>query len=181
MVEAEGRLKALMMSSRSGDSAAYRALLNEVGAHLRAYYRRRLGSGTADAEDLVQETLIAMHAKSATYDSGQPFTPWLHAIARYKLIDHLRRVTRTRAVPLDDAGELFSESDHEAAIAQRDVERLLARLPSRARELVRIVKVEGHSTQEAAQRSGMSESAVKVAVHRALRTLSSMLKGEAGR
>lgn len=181
MVDAEGRLKALMMASRAGDSAAYRVLLNEVGAHLRAYYRRRLGSGAADAEDLVQETLIAMHAKSVTYDSGQPFTPWLHAIARYKLIDDYRRKRRSRHLPLDVVSELISEQNQEAAIASRDVERLLARLPKRSRDLVRSVKVEGLSTQEAAARSGMSESAVKVAVHRALRSLSSLLRGELGR
>jgi RNA polymerase sigma-70 factor (ECF subfamily) len=104
-----------MLVALAGDAAAYRSLLNDVGAHLRAYYARRLGRDAADVEDLVQETLIAMHTRRATYDDRQPFTPWVHAIARYKLIDHFRRSSRRRTFPMDDAGDLFSESDHEAA------------------------------------------------------------------
>lgn len=179
MADAEVRLKALMTASLAGDARAYRELLVEVGAHLRAYYVRRLSS-QADVEDLVQETLIAMHTRRSTYDVSQPLTPWLHAIARYKLIDHFRRAGRRQTVPLDDAGEFIGHADHEDAIARRDAERLLAKLPARSQLLVRGVKFEGLSTQEAARRAGMSESAVKVAVHRALRSLSSMLKRETG-
>jgi len=175
--EPERRLKALMLAARGGDAAAYRILLRELAAHLRAYYRRRLGSRSADAEDLVQETLIAVHTKSSTYDDTQPFTPWLHAIARYKLIDQLRR-NKQEKVSLDDVHELVSDSNFEAALAGQDVERLLARLPQRARLLLRSVKVDGLSTRDAAALSGMSESAVKVAIHRAMRALSAMLNRE---
>jgi RNA polymerase sigma-70 factor (ECF subfamily) len=180
LADSEVRLKALMVAALADDGGAYRMLLTEVGGHLRAYYARQLGSGAADLEDLVQQVLIAMHTKRATYDTTQPFTPWVYAIARYKLIDHFRRSGRRRAVPLDEAGELFVESNQEAAVARRDVDQLLARLPKRTRDLLLSVKVEGLSTQEAAVRSGMSESAVKVAVHRALRSLTSILKGESG-
>ena len=166
-----------MSAALGGDARAYHELLVEVGAHLRAYYVRRLASH-ADVEDLVQETLIAMHTRRSTYDVSQPLTPWLHAIARYKLIDHFRRSGRRPTVPLDDAGELVARADHEDAIARRDAERLLVKLPARAQLLVRSVKFEGLSTEETARRTGMSESAVKVAVHRALRSLSSMLKRE---
>jgi RNA polymerase sigma-70 factor, ECF subfamily len=178
--DVETRLKALMVSSLDGDAQAYRSLLSDVGAHLRAYYARRLSSG-ADVEDLVQETLIAMHTRRATYDPAQQLTPWLHAIARYKLIDHFRRSGRRPTIPLDAAGELTSHADHEDALARRDVEQLIAKLPRRTQALVRSVKFEGLSTAEAAARSGMSESAVKVAVHRALRSLSAMLRREEGR
>lgn len=177
MADVEVRLKALMTAALGGDARAYRELLVDVGAHLRAYYVRRLSS-QADVEDLVQETLIAMHTRRSTYDASQPLTPWLHAIARYKLIDHFRRTGRRQAVPLDDAGELVGHADHEDAIAKRDAERLLAKLPARSQMLLRSVKFEGLSTEEAARRAGMSESAVKVAVHRAIRSLSSMLKRE---
>lgn len=177
-MEAEAQLKGLMLAARAGDAAAYRSLLRQVGAHLRAYYGRRLGRGAADAEDLVQETLIALHTKSATYDASQPFTPWLHAVARYKLIDYLRRQRRTQMTLLEDADDLTAHADHEAATARRDIETLLTRLPKRAQTLVRDTKIEGLSTAEAASRAGMSESAVKVAVHRALRALSSMLAGD---
>ena len=167
-----------MTAALSGDAAAYRALLTESGRLLRGYYARRLGAGAADLEDLVQETLIAMHTRRATYDVTQPLTPWLHAIARYKLIDHLRRSGRRRQIPLDDAGDLADADDADAALARRDVEKLIETLPERSRQLVRDVKVEGRSVEETAARSGMSESAVKVTVHRAIRALQVMLKGE---
>jgi RNA polymerase sigma-70 factor (ECF subfamily) len=179
LADAEVQLKALMSASLGGDASAYRKLLAEAGAHLRAYYGRRLAS-QADVEDLVQEALIAMHTRRSTYDPSQPLTPWLHAIARYKLIDHFRRTGRRQTVSLDDAGDFLGHTDYEDAIARRDAERLLAKLPARTRQLVRSVKFEGLSAKETAERAHMSESAVKVAVHRALRSLSSMLKREPG-
>ncbi len=179
MADTEARLKALMSDALAGDAAAYRTLLGETAAHLRGYFARRLAE-RADAEDLVQETLVAIHSRRSTYDERQPFTPWLHAIARYKLIDHFRRAGRRSELALDDAGELASHADHEDALAKRDVEQLLARLPRRTQSLMRSIKLEGMSTAEVAARSGMSESAVKVAVHRAIRSLSAMLKREEG-
>jgi RNA polymerase sigma-70 factor (ECF subfamily) len=169
-----------MTAALTGDAAAYRSLLGETARLLRGYYARRLGAGAADIEDLVQETLIAMHSRRSTYDITQPLTPWLHAIARYKLIDHLRRTKRRHVVPLDEAKDMFDPSDHEAATAKRDVEKLVSRLPERAQGLVRDVKIEGKSIEDAGAARGMSDSAVKVAVHRALRSLSAMLKGGAG-
>ncbi len=176
MADTETRLKVLMLAALAGDAASYRVLLADTGAHLRSYYARRLGREAADIEDLVQETLIAMHTRRATYDTAQLLTPWIYAIARYKLIDHLRRRDRHRTVPLDDVDALFAPSETEDAIARRDVDRLLKKLPERTQRLVRGVKVEGLSSQEAASRSGMSEFAVKVAVHRAMRSLSAMLR-----
>jgi RNA polymerase sigma-70 factor, ECF subfamily len=171
---AETRLKALMLASLDGDAAAYRGLLAALAPHLRAYYARRLAQA-ADAEDLVQETLIAIHTRRATYDASLPFTAWLHAIARYKLIDHYRRAKVRRALPLEEADSVTAEENHEAAEAARDVERLLAALPEGRRALIRQVKIEGLSTAEAAARSGMSESAVKVAIHRGLKKLSALI------
>lgn len=173
MSEAEPRLKALMVAALDGDAAAYRALLSALVPHLRAYFARRLGH--ADAEDLVQETLIAIHTKRASYDRTLPFTAWLHAIARYKLIDHFRRARLRRTLPLEEAESVLAEADGESVSARRDVEKLLAALPENKRRLMRQVKIEGLSTTEAAQASGMSESAVKVGVHRALKTLSAMI------
>jgi RNA polymerase sigma-70 factor (ECF subfamily) len=131
--------------------------------------------GGSDVEDLVQETLIAIHTKRATYDPSMPFTAWLHAIARYKLIDHLRRAKVRRTLPLEHAESVFADEDTEAAVAKRDVELLLARLPESKRDLLRQTKIEGLSTAEAAQRSGLSESGVKVGVHRAMKALSAMI------
>ena len=172
LIAAEAELRALMVSSLAGDSAAYATLLRRLNGHLRAYYLRRLGSGrAADAEDLLQETLIAMHARRSTYDTSRPFTAWVHAIARYKLIDHFRRTKRRAEDPLDDPDILFGSQDANAAEAQIDVDQLLRRLPEKTRRLIRDVKIEGLSTAEAAERHSMSESAVKVGVHRGLRAL----------
>ncbi len=170
LVEAEAELKALMVRSLNGDGGAYGELLRKLQGFLRAYYRRRIGHA-AEAEDLLQETLIAMHTRRQTYDPSRPFTAWVHAIARYKLIDHFRRHSRRAEAPLDDADQLFGAQDAEAAEAHLDVERLLHRLPEKTRALIRAVKIDGLSTAEAAARYGMSESAVKVGVHRALKTL----------
>ena len=119
----------------------------------------------------MQETLIAMHTRRATYDPNQPFTAWVYGIARYKLIDEYRRDKRRAAVPLDEAPELFAHDEAEAASARRDVEKLLAKLPEAKRKLIQATRIEGLSVAEAASASGMSESAVKVTVHRALKSL----------
>ncbi|MEJ0026234.1 MAG: sigma-70 family RNA polymerase sigma factor [Rhizomicrobium sp.] len=170
LVEAEAELKALMVRSLAGDGAAYRELLRKLQGFLRAYYARRVGRA-AEAEDLLQETLIAMHTRRQTYDPSRPFTAWVYAIARYKLIDYFRRTKRRAEDPLDDTDTLFSSADAQAAEAHLDVERLLGRLPEKTRRLIRDVKIEGLSTAEAAARHGMSESAVKVGVHRGLKSL----------
>lgn len=172
----ESDLKALMLAALAGDAAAYHRLLKVLAPHLRAYFARRL-NGAAEAEDLVQETLIAIHAKRASFDTAQPFTAWLYAIARYKLIDHLRRSGSRKTVPLEEASAITADSDNEAAEAARDVEQLLATLPEAKRGLLRKVKLEGLSTAEAAAATGLSESAVKVRVHRSLRALMKRIGG----
>ena len=90
MDQIEQRLRGLMLAGLAGEEEPCRKLLGELSGLLRAYYARRCPPGV-DAEDLVQETLIAVHTRRATYDPGQPFTAWAYAIARYKLIDQLRR------------------------------------------------------------------------------------------
>lgn len=170
-----------MLRARDGDAGAWRELLGDLRVRLEAYFARRLAAGlAADADDLVQETLIAMHARAVTYDPGQPFTAWAYAIARYKLIDLWRRHGVRRHAPLEDfEDELFGDSDHDAAEAALDVERLLGDLPSRQRGLVRDVKIEGLSLAEAGARQGMTEGAAKVSLHRALKQLMQKVGGRA--
>jgi RNA polymerase sigma-70 factor (ECF subfamily) len=177
LVAAEAELKALMVRSLSGDGAAYAELLRKLQPFLRAYYARRLGRA-ADAEDLLQETLIAMHTRRATYDPSRPFTAWVHAIARYKLIDHYRRTRRRAEEPLDDPDLLFSSEDTNAVEVQLDVVRLLGQLPEKTRRLIRDAKIEGFSTAQIAERHGMSESAVKVGIHRGLKKLGAGIEDE---
>jgi len=176
MQHGEADLKGWMLASLAGDGEAYRRLLAALTPHLRAYYARR-GTARSDAEDLVQETLIAIHTKKASYDPTLPFTAWLHAIARYKLIDHFRKAGVRRTLPLEEAASVIAGEDNEAAEAARDVEQLLAKLPAARRELIRDVKLEGLSTAEAAAKTGLSESAVKVGVHRSLKKLSQIVRG----
>jgi RNA polymerase sigma-70 factor (ECF subfamily) len=177
LIADEAELRAMMLAALSGDAPAYRALLAALSGHLRNYYLRRLGTLPADAEDLVQETLIAIHRRRATYDQAQPLTAWVYAIARYKLIDHFRRGRLRKTVPLDEADGLFAPDEASKVTARRDLERLLSTLPEKSRALIRQMKIEGRSGAEIAAASGMSESAVKVSVHRGLKALASRIKG----
>ena len=177
MIAQEAQYRDWMLAALMGDAGAYRMLLAGLTRHLRAYYARRLDSGAA--EDAVQETLIAIHARRATYDPGLPFTAWVYGIARYKLIDEYRRHKRRALVPLEEAGELFGHDETQEAIARRDVSKLLAKLPPAKRQLVSDIKLDGVSVAEAAKRSGMSESAVKVSVHRAIKALGEDVAKEA--
>jgi RNA polymerase sigma-70 factor, ECF subfamily len=177
LLVAEAELKALMLAALAGDAAAYRALLTALGSQLRRYYARRLASAdAASADDLVQETLIAVHTRRATYDTSLPFTPWLYAVARYKLMDHLRRARARPTVAIEDAGELFAEDETEAALARRDLDKLLAALPEATQAAIRRVKLEGFSTADAAEASGRSEVAVRVGIHRGLKALGAKLR-----
>jgi len=176
LIAQEAQYRDWMLAALMGDAGAYRMLLAGLTRHLRSYYARRLDSGAA--EDAVQETLIAIHARRATYDPSLPFTAWVYGIARYKLIDEFRRAKRRPTVSLEDAGELFGHDETQEAIARRDVTKLLDKLPAAKRALVKDIKLDGGSVAEAAQRTGMSESAVKVSVHRAIKSLSEELKGE---
>lgn len=165
------QLDALMIAAQAGDEAAYHVLLKALAAWLRAYFSRRLGRD-AGVEDLVQETLIALHERRATYEAGRPLLAWISAIARYKLIDHLRALRRSAVVPVEDI-EAIAGADEEGATAARlDLERLLEALPERTREMVRTVKIEGRSVAEASLHSGLSPGAIRVLLHRALKLMS---------
>jgi RNA polymerase sigma-70 factor (ECF subfamily) len=167
-----------MVKGLAGDQAAYRALLDTLSKHLRAYFSRRLGPGrSADAEDLVQEALMAVHTHRATYDARRPFTAWVHAIARYKLIDHVRQNRIRQTIPIDDVEFLFAVDDSDAAMARHDVDRLLGTLPEPAASMVRKVKLEGQSIADTAAETGLSQSAVKVGIHRSVRALAVRLQG----
>ena len=171
MVDREAHLKRLMLLGLDGDARAWRALLSDVRPAITAFLKRRLIGCEADAEDLVQDCLIAIHAKRATFDRAMPFTAWAYAIARYKLIDHLRRQGRRATVPLEDAFVLLAEHTVEDGVVRHDLSRVLAVLPPRQRRLVEDVRIGGFSVAEAAARNGFTEGAAKVSVHRSMKTL----------
>lgn len=178
MNENESRLRNSFVAGLAGDDAAYQGFLRELAAHLRAFMRRRLARAPDDVEDLVQETLFAVHNQRHTYDLRQPLTAWVHAIARYKWIDFLRRHASREAMtePLDDESAIFSTSDDAAADARRDLTTLLALLPERQRLPIVHVKIEGRSVVETAALTGMSESAVKIGIHRGLKALAAKMR-----
>ena len=181
MTTGEMELKALMVASLGGDAASYRSLLDRLSSRLRAYYKGKLarfGRGATEAEDLVQEVLLAIHLKRHTYDTGEPFTPWLHTIARYKLIDYLRRIRTAASVPLDEDAEVLAQDDSAGTESSHDIKKLLGRLPEKVRCSIQCVKLEGRSVAEAAERCGISESGVKINIHRGLRSLAAFISRE---
>ncbi len=173
----EERLRSLMLQSLAGDAAAYRIFLDELTTHLRSYLRRRLGGLPEEVEDLLQELLLAVHNKRHTYGPKQPLTPWVQAIARYKLVDLLRRRSRRDVLtdPLEEDDQVFATAN-DATEAQYDVAKLLRGLPDRQRLPILYVKIEGASVTDTAIRTGMSESAVKVGVHRGLKALAERIR-----
>ncbi len=176
----EEHLQALLLAGLDGDARAYRQFLDELTKRLRAFLRRRLFDMQDQVEDIVQETLLAVHNARLTYQRGQPVTAWVYAIARYKLMDFLRKRMRHDALhePLDDAADLFEESAEQTSDARRDLAALLEALPDRQRLPIEMVKLLGLSVAETASRTGMSESAVKVGVHRGLKALAARIRGE---
>jgi len=172
-LDVELELRALFLQALAGDESAYRLFLQRLAGHLRAYLGRRLFGWPDDVEDLVQECLLAIHNKRHTYEAAQPLSAWVHAIARHKLIDLLRARSVREALhdPLETSEALFAASDRDARDARRDVIGLIEHLPDKQRLPILHVKIEGLSVAETARRTGLSESAVKVGIHRGLKAL----------
>jgi RNA polymerase sigma factor (sigma-70 family) len=169
----EPALRLLMHASLDGDANAHRQLLGALVPVLRGYFGRRTGDA-AQIEDLVQETLIAVHTRRASYDPARPFGPWLFAVARYKLVDAWRR--RRDTVALDGLEEMFGDGGFEDEIgAKLDVAGLLGTLPPKQATAIRATKIEGLSIADVAARDGISESDVKISVHRGLKALAKRL------
>jgi RNA polymerase sigma-70 factor (ECF subfamily) len=176
----EALLRAQLLRGMAGDEIAYRAFLQALAGHLRAFLRRRLAGMPDEVEDLVQESLLAIHNQRHTYAPAQPVTAWVYAIARHKLVDLLRRRQRGDAlnVPLDDDSDWFAAVDDHAAEARRDIGVLLASLPDRQRLPIMHVKLEGRSVVETAALTGLSPAAVKIGIHRGLKVLAARMRGE---
>jgi RNA polymerase sigma factor (sigma-70 family) len=177
--ETENRLRALLMAGLDGDQDAYRAFLQALARHVRGFLRKRLPRQHDDVEDLVQEILLAVHNARHTYRADEPLTAWLHAIARYKLMDFFRSRARRESLhdPLDDHADLLAHADDEPAQARHDIGKLLEHLPDKQRLPIVHMKLEGLSVTETARLTGLSESAVKVGVHRGLKALAARIRG----
>ena len=168
-----------MALALEGDAVAYKTLLLTLSSSLRLYYLNNLvryGRSPSEAEDLVQEVLLAIHSRKSTYDPKQPLSPWVYGIARYKLVDYLRRRRTVDEVPLEDIEEVGVNA-HTHVENGIDIEGLLAKIPAHMQTAVRLMKLEGVSALEAAARAGSSETAVRVNAHRGVKAMIAKLKG----
>jgi len=169
----EQTLARLMVLSQQGDKSSYTVLLTEVQLWLERYFRRRCPP--AQLDDLVQEVMMSLHRKRASWDPERAFMPWLAAIARYRWVDHLRKVYRSAEDELGDA-DAAEDSEEEAVMARMSLDRLFVHLPEKQAEVIEMVKIEGLSIVEASQKTGQSESLVKVNIHRGLKKLSALVE-----
>ncbi|MDF1634625.1 sigma-70 family RNA polymerase sigma factor [Mycoplana sp. MJR14] len=167
MDKAEERsLEQLLVSAIEGDERAYFAFLEAVAKLVRTWLRRKVTHGSLDVEDVVQETLLAIHLKRHTWRSTEPVRPWIFAIANHKLIDAFRRHGR---LPLADSPALEAVEAAEPEVLQGwEIDRALQVLTPGQRSVVTAVSIEGSSIQETARDLGMNETAVRVALHRGL-------------
>jgi RNA polymerase sigma-70 factor (ECF subfamily) len=176
MAESEAQLKGWMLGGLDGDAAAQAALLRALVPLLRSFYGRRMRGAEDDVEDLVQETLISVHTRRASYDRDRPFTAWLYAVARYRMVDHHRR--RRLSIPIEDVGDILAaESFDEQVAARMDVDNLLGTLSPKQARAIRDTQIDGKSVAEAAAAAGIGESDVKISVHRGLKALANRIRG----
>jgi RNA polymerase sigma-70 factor, ECF subfamily len=173
-----------MRAAKRGDAAAYEHLLADVARMVRLAARRRLsqlGLSTAETEDVVQEVLLALHQKRHTWDEGRPILPWVRAIARYKVVDAVRRLIRQRRLhvdaPVEDWADWLSDEARDPDRTLVAAERALTNLSRREQGVVRAVALEGETIRGTAQRLAMSEGAVRIALHRGLRRLATLAGG----
>jgi RNA polymerase sigma-70 factor (ECF subfamily) len=172
----EEQLKQRLIAGLDGDRRAYHDALRAISELVYRVVGRQLGRSSLahEAEDVVQDIVIAIHERRDTYDRTRPLMPWVYAITRYKLLNHLRASRHRRShVPLEhEAHALIVDVPGEAfAAAGQEVRGLLASLPAGQREALVLTKIQGRSLAEAAERTGITEGAIKVRVHRAMAAL----------
>ncbi len=173
-VDRESEWGALLRAANAGDALAYQRILKQLAPVLRSYVRRWLARSfvpEADAEDIVQEILLAIHVKRQTWIETAPVAPWVFTIARHKIIDALRRRGRRIDLPIDDFAETLAADQDEPNLIGLYLDRHLESLPSVQRRVVRAVAVSGASISEAAETLSMSRGAIRVALHRGLAAL----------
>jgi RNA polymerase sigma-70 factor (ECF subfamily) len=174
----DARRRAWMVRAQAGDQQAYRRLLEDVRDGLGGFLGRRLADPD-DVADVLQETLLAVHRARHTYDPARPFGPWLLAIARHALVDHVRRASRRGAREVSE--DLLPRHAMAAeAEGSPDLGAALARLPPAQREAFEMLKLDGLSVRVAAERAGTTPGALKVRAHRAYKALQALL-GRGGR
>jgi RNA polymerase sigma-70 factor, ECF subfamily len=171
-------LEALMRQSLAGDQQAYAALLLETSRLLRPFLARRL-SIAHEVDDLLQEILLSIHKARHTYDGNRPYKPWVYAIAKFRLQDHLRAHYSDQlrhAGDLSEMEEFLHEDVTESVFSYESISGEVQKLPEKQAAILRLMHQEGYTAKEVAEKIGMKESAVKVAAHRAYKMLRQKLK-----
>jgi RNA polymerase sigma factor (sigma-70 family) len=171
-----------MRAAITGDAGAYRQLLASLTPHVRAVARSRclrFGAPEGEVEDVVQEVLLTIHLKRGTWDQSRPIGPWVAAITRNKLIDILRRRGRHISVPIDDVIDDLPAEDQTPVSFATEIDGLLVHLKSQQREIVKSISLNGNSIRDTADRLQMTEGAVRVALHRALKALAAIYRSSA--
>ena len=174
MIADEATLARLAALAQRGDRQAYATMLSACRSWLLRYFRSKVCPDQID--DLVQETLLSVHRKLASYDPARPVIPWLAAIARYRFVDHLRVAYRTAADALLDDDTAVAEDEEPALVARLSLDRLFEALPQAQCRAIELVKIDGLSISEASASSGQSESLVKVNIHRGLKRLAALIE-----
>lgn len=172
----------LMRAARAGDRRAYGAFLTAVTPFVRAVAVQRSrssGAPPSEVEDIVQEVLIAIHLKQDTWDGTRPIAPWIAAIVRHKLVDAFRRRGHRSDVPIDEVEHMLAADEAPENLPAVEIDGLVARLKPPQCDIVRWISLEGVSIRDTAARLGMTEGAVRTALHRAIRTLSTLYRREA--
>lgn len=161
-----------MVAAQEGDRHSYEALLTRIASVVQAFVRKRVGDASW-CDDVVQESLLAVHRARHTYDPGRPFAPWLYAIIHHRFIDALRVQRRRlmREVQVDAPRDDGAAPPQEREALLRDVRRAVSGLPDNQRVVIELLKFEDLSVREVAARLRMTETNVKVTAHRGYRAL----------
>lgn len=165
----------LMRRANRGDGAAFHRFLTLVTPPLRGLIRARGRALPPDQhEDVLQEVLLAIHLKRGSWDGSAPVRPWLYAVARHKVVDAFRRRGQRLHLPLEDLAEVLAAEPGPAPLAARDADRMLGMIDARSAALVRAVRLEERSTEDAAAALGLTPGAARVVLHRAMRRLTDL-------
>lgn len=178
MTEQNDNLETLMRRSLAGDQRAYAGLLHETTRLLRPFLAKRL-SIASEVDDLMQEILLSIHKARHTYDGNRPYKPWVYAIAKFRLQDHLRAHYSDQlrhALDFDELEEYLLEPVTESLMSYESISGEVDKLPEKQAMILRFLHQDGYTAREVAEKTGMTESAVKVAAHRAYKVLRKKLE-----
>ena len=173
----ETRWKKLIILAQKGDKNSYRSLLKELSGFISNYLRKNYLNDQI-VDDVTQEILVSIHKALHTYDAKRPFFPWLMALIKYRTIDELRKLSRTKAKELVDYEQILKFSETVGRVDSYkdqglgdELTQALAKLPEKQRDIIQLLKIQGLSVKEIASQTGYSESSIKVSAHRAYKTL----------